>query len=107
MSEFTFALRGYQDSKRRVSSARCYKEMASVLDSSTEPDSKKQELEFLNEALSLYQRAGDTFQESGTDFAIAQYFAKLGDTREAEKYFQQALQRRSDPGIKRQSAGRI
>jgi CHAT domain-containing protein/tetratricopeptide (TPR) repeat protein len=92
MSEFTVALGGYQASNDEASSARCYKEMASVLDSSTSPDSKKRELQFLNEAVGLYQRAGDAFQESGTDFAIAQYFAKLGNTHVAEQYFQQGLQ---------------
>ena len=92
MSEFTAAVRGYQNRNDLSSSARCYKEMASVLDSSTSPDSKKQELQFLNEAVGLYQRVGDAFQESGTDLAIAQYFAKLGNNRDAEHYFEQGLQ---------------
>lgn len=92
MSEFTAAVRGYRNRNDLSSSARCYKEIASVLDSLTSPDSKKRELQFLNEAVRLYQRAGDAFQESGTDFAIAQYFAKLGNTHAAEQYFQQGLQ---------------
>lgn len=92
MSEFAVVLRAYGDRKDTGSVARCYKEMASVLDSSTSPDSKKKELQFLNDALNLYQRAGDTFQESGTDFAIGQYFGKIGNTRNAERYFQQGLQ---------------
>ena len=90
--EFEAALRSYQNRNDLTSSARCYKEMASVLDSSTSPDSKKKQLQFLNEALSLYKRTGDGFQEAGTDLAIAQYFAKLNNTSEAEHYFEQALQ---------------
>jgi CHAT domain-containing protein len=89
--EFEAALRSYQNRDDLTSSARCYKEMASVLDSSTSPDSKKKQLQFLNEALSLYKRTGDGFQEAGTDLAIAQYFAKLNNMREAEHYFEQAL----------------
>ena len=92
MSEFAAAVRGFESRNDLSSSARCHREMATMLDSSTSPESKKKQLQFLNEALTLYRRAGDTFQESGTDGAIAQYFAKLGDTRDAEHYFQQGLQ---------------
>ncbi|MGA8221051.1 MAG: CHAT domain-containing protein, partial [Candidatus Acidiferrales bacterium] len=90
--EFEAALRGYQNSNDLSSSARCYKEMASLLDSSASADSEKKQLQYLNEALNLYKRTGDAFQETGTDLAIAQYFAKLNNTREAEHYFGQALQ---------------
>lgn len=100
MPEFTVALDGYQGSNDVTSSARCYKEMASVLDSSSEPESKKKQLEFLNKALSLYKSAGDTFQESGTDGAIGQYFEKLGDTSDAEHYFRQSLEAAERSGNK-------
>jgi CHAT domain-containing protein len=92
MSEFAAAVRGFESRNDLSSSARCYREMATTLDSSTSPESKKKQLQFLNEALTLYRRAGDTFQESGTDLAIALYFAKLGNTRDAQHYFEQALQ---------------
>lgn len=92
MSEFAAALRGFQSRNDSSSSARCYREMATMLDSSTSPNSKKKQLQFLNEALTLYRRAGDTFQETGTDLAIAQYFAKLGKVRDAQHNFAQASQ---------------
>lgn len=98
MSEFTVALDGYQASNDAASSARCYREMASVLDSSTLPESKDKELEFLDKALSLFKRAGNAFQESGTDIAIAQYFAKLGNPRDAQHYFSQASEAAQQSG---------
>ena len=96
--EFAAAVRGYQSRNDLSSSARCYSEMASVLDSSTSPDSKKKQLQFLKEALSLYERSGDLFQQTGAELAIAQYFAKLNRRDDAEQYFHEGLQTAKQSG---------
>ena len=101
MSEFAAAVRGFESRNDLSSSAGCYREMATMLDSSTSPESKKKQLQFFNEALTLYRRAGDTFQETWTEVAIAQYFAKLGNTRDAQHYFERALQTAQRSGNER------
>ena len=89
MSELAVVLKVYEARNDMGSVARCYSEMATVLDTSNSHDSEEKELEFLKEAANIYKGVGDATHEAATDLAIGQYFAKLGRKSDAERYFRQ------------------
>lgn len=100
MGEFSIALRAFQAQNDTTSKARCFTEMATALDGADSNESKKQQLDYLTQAAHIYHAAHDLQSEAATNLAMGQYFAKLGKSGNAKRFFRQALDLSSNAGNK-------